>query len=81
MVALYGITQSEKGGVQLIYDHSGNVGSRGYLLDGENYYMFKLKNREFTATIDLSTLPCGIDASLYFVEMPIDGGKAANPTN
>ena len=38
-----------------------NVGSRTYLLSegGDTYEMFKLKNREFTFTTDVSTLPCG----------------------
>lgn len=52
-----------------------NVGSRNYLLDTEDqYYMFKLKNREFTFDADVSQLPCGLNGALYFVQMPKDGG-------
>jgi len=51
-----------------------NVGSRTYLLNGDNYYMFKLKNREFSVDIDTSKLPCGVNGALYFVEMEEDGG-------
>ena len=47
-----------------------------YLLDesGESYYMFKLKNKEFTFDVDVSELPCGLNGALYFVEMEEDGG-------
>mmetsp|Transcript_28224 Transcript_28224/g.81049 ORF Transcript_28224/g.81049 Transcript_28224/m.81049 type:complete len:547 (+) Transcript_28224:63-1703(+) len=49
---------------------------RVYMLDTEDKYkLFKLKNKEFTFDVDLSTLPCGMNAALYFVEMPEDGGK------
>lgn len=53
-----------------------NVGSRTYLMaeDDTNYEMFHLKNKEFTFDVDVSTLPCGLNAALYFVEMPEDGG-------
>ena len=58
-----------------------NVGSRVYLLDGEDkYHLFKLKNREFSVTIDDSALGCGLNGALYFVGMSEDGdaGKGAN---
>ena len=59
-----------------------NVGSRVYLLASDTqYYMFKLKNREFSVTIDSSNLPCGLNGALYFVEMEADGGMASFPTN
>jgi cellulose 1,4-beta-cellobiosidase len=50
------------------------VGSRTYLLDGDNYMMFRLKNREFSVDVDVSNLPCGLNGALYFVEMEKDGG-------
>jgi len=37
--------------------------------------MFKLKNREFTYTVDDSGLGCGLNGALYFVAMDEDGGK------
>jgi len=60
--------------------YSKNVGSRMYMLDGDNYFMFTLKNKEFSFDVDVSQLPCGINGALYFVEMPADGdmGKGAN---
>jgi cellulose 1,4-beta-cellobiosidase len=58
-----------------------NIGSRTYMMDGDNYMMFKLKNREFSVDVDVSNLPCGLNGALYFVEMEKDGGKSAHPTN
>jgi len=57
--------------------YSRNVGSRVYLLDSdkEKYQIFKLKNREFSFTVDASQLPCGLNGALYFVSMDADGGK------
>jgi len=59
--------------------YSKNVGSRVYMLDsdGETYKIFKLKNREFTFTVDNSELPCGLNGALYFVDMEPDGGKSS----
>ena len=58
------------------------VGSRSYLVDtNDEYIFFNLNNREFTIDIDNSALECGMDASLYFVEMEKDGGMASYPSN
>merc|ERR1711971_1093910 len=79
----YGITtEGDTLHLQFVAD-SGNVGSRTYLLapDEENYYMFYLKNREFTFDVDVSQLPCGLNGALYFVEMDQDGGAAKYPTS
>ena len=56
-----------------------NVGARTYLVDaaGQNYRIFKLMNRQFSFTVDVSRLPCGLNGALYFVEMAADGGKSA----
>ena len=56
--------------------YSKNIGSRTYLLDSnpDQYYMFYLLNKEFTFTVDVSELPCGLNGTLYFVEMEEDGG-------
>nr|BAF57343.1 putative glycosyl hydrolase family7 [uncultured symbiotic protist of Hodotermopsis sjoestedti] len=74
----YGITSS---GAQLKLgfvtkgSYSTNIGSRVYLLRDESHYqLFKLKNHEFTFTVDDSQLPCGLNGALYFVEMAEDGG-------
>jgi len=65
------------GGVKLSYiSPKGAKSSRLYLLEGKDQYrMFKLKNREFSVTVDASTLSCGLNGALYFVEMPQNGGK------
>ncbi|OSD03057.1 glycoside hydrolase family 7 protein [Trametes coccinea BRFM310] len=63
--------------------YSKNIGSRVYLLseDDTTYEMFNLKNQEFTFDVDMSTLPCGLNGALYFVEMDADGGQSRFPTN
>ena len=38
--------------------------------------MFKLKNREFTYTVDDSELDCGLNGALCFVAMDEDGGAS-----
>ena len=82
----YGITTDNSGSMTLKFvtegQYSKNVGSRTYLVDesGQNYYMFKLKNKEFTMDVDTSQLGCGLNGAVYFVEMEADGGKHF-PTN
>lgn len=62
--------------------YSKNVGSRTYLMEDEHtYQLFKLKNREFTFTVDDSQLPCGLNGALYFVQMDADGGMSKFPGN
>ena len=57
--------------------YSENVGSRTYLIDSEDKYeMCKLKNREFTYTVDDSELDSGLNGALYFVAMDGDGGAS-----
>jgi len=54
-----------------------NVGSRLYMLNAgseDKYKMFRLKNREFTFTVDDSQIDCGLNGALYFVAMEQDGG-------
>jgi len=54
----------------------GAVASRVYLTDSdETYKVFKLKNKEFTMDVDVSSVPCGINAALYLIEMQQNGGK------
>ena len=72
----YGIA-TEGSEVRLKLKTGTNVGSRTYLMDDdENYYLFKLLNKEFTFDVDVSGLPCGLNGAMYFVEMPVDGGKS-----
>ena len=74
------MTVDGSGGMELQFvtvgQYSTNIGSRMFLLDesGDAYYMFKLKNKEFTMDVDTSELPCGLNGAVYFVEMDADGG-------
>jgi len=77
--ATYGVTTSNyKDGVNLRFvtegTYSSNYGSRVYVMDSDDTYkMFRLKNREFTIDVDVSTLTCGLNGALYFVEMDQKG--------
>jgi len=56
-----------------------NVGSRTYMLNTEEEYeMFQLLGKEFTFTVDVSDMPCGVNGALYFVEMDKTGNKGGN---
>merc|ERR1712232_70646 len=44
--------------------------------DENNYQLLKLRNKEFTFTVDDSQLGCGLNGALYFVQMQKDGGKS-----
>jgi len=66
------------GGLKLEYVASGGVGSRLYLLDGEEYYMMTFVNKEVSITYDVSTLPCGVNGALYTVEMDKTGDMGGN---
>ena len=75
----YGIEQINDG-VKLNFvtnhQYGTNVGSRLYLMDGDDKYkLFFLKNREFAMDIDVSNLYCGMNGAMYFVEMDQFGGK------
>nr|BAF57427.1 putative glycosyl hydrolase family7 [uncultured symbiotic protist of Mastotermes darwiniensis] len=81
----YGITSSGDSLTLKFVTHgsySTNVGSRLYLLkDDNNYQIFNLAGKEFTFTVDVSNLPCGLNGALYFVEMDQDGGKGKHKEN
>ncbi|XP_023342726.1 probable 1,4-beta-D-glucan cellobiohydrolase A [Eurytemora carolleeae] len=82
----YGVSSTGKEvSIQFVTNgpYSTNIGSRMYLLDpSENeYYMFKLKNKELTMDVDVSMLPCGLNGAVYLVEMDKDGGASKHPTN
>jgi len=55
-------------------EYGSNIGSRLYAMEGDTYKMFHLKNREFTIDVDVSSLPCGLNGALYFVQMEANGG-------
>lgn len=57
-------------------------GSRLFLMaDDTHYQTFNLLNKEFAFDVDVSKVPCGMNAALYFVAMDADGGTARYPTN
>jgi len=80
----YGIsTNSRKDGVDLKFvtesKYSTNYGSRLYVMDSDDTYkMFRMKNKEFTFTADMSNLPCGLNGAVYFVEMDQRGDWDGN---
>lgn len=77
----YGITSSGDS-LKLSFVTGSNVGSRTYLMDSETTYKeFALLGNEFTFTVDVSKLPCGLNGALYFVPMDKDGGMSKYPTN
>jgi len=80
----YGVT-STKDSLKLTFitngPYSKNFGSRLYFTSGDKYFMFKLKNKEFAFTVDVSKLPCGLNGALYFAAMPEDGGLGAKGGN
>jgi len=63
-------------GIRLNYVTNKNVGSRLYLLDGEKYKMFHMLNKEITIGYDVSTLECGLNGAVYFVEMDETGDQS-----
>ena len=75
----YGVTSSGtdlKLGFVTQGAYAKNVGSRTYLMDSAGHYkQFQMANKEFSFTVDVSNLPCGVNGALYFAEMPADGGK------
>nr|BAF57295.1 putative glycosyl hydrolase family7 [uncultured symbiotic protist of Reticulitermes speratus] len=54
------------------------VGQRLYLLaeEGDNYELLDLVGSELTYDVDISQIPCGLNAALYTVEMAPGGAKA-----
>ncbi|KAJ8611317.1 hypothetical protein CTAYLR_006602 [Chrysophaeum taylorii] len=77
----YGVTSSD-GEVRLnftTYSPESNltsVGSRLYVMkDDETYSTFHLKNKELSFEVDVSSLGCGLNGALYFVEMSANGDE------
>ncbi|KFY13943.1 hypothetical protein V492_02956 [Pseudogymnoascus sp. VKM F-4246] len=78
---VYGIKAADDS-LTLTFVTGANIGSRVYLLaDDSTYQGFNLKGNEFTFDVDMSNLPCGLNGALYFSQMDLDGGMAANAGN
>ena len=83
---VYGITTSGNA-LRLNFVTKGantNVGSRTYLMapgSTTQYQLFNLLAAEFTFTVDVSKLPCGLNGALYFSQMDGDDGMSKYPTN
>jgi len=74
----YGVS-TIPGGVQLNFKNGESIGSRLYMMeDTDTYMMFNMLNKEFTLDVDVSTLECGLNGAVYFVEMEADGGLGKN---
>ena len=57
------------------------IGSRLYIMteDEKQYEKFNFVGKEFTYTVDMSEIPCGVNAALYTSEMPKNGKGANGP--
>jgi len=58
------------------HTHGENVGSRLYLIgeDQQTYKGFDFTGKQFSFTVDVSQVPCGMNGAVYSIEMPLDGG-------
>jgi len=74
----YGITTS---GSELYLPYlspTGGTGSRLYLMDADaNYTTFQMLGKEISFDVEASSLKCGFNGAVYFVEMEADGGKSS----
>lgn len=63
---------------QLSDDGSSTLSPRVYLLaeDEDSYEMMQLTGGEFSFDVDMSKLPCGMNAALYTVEMDETGARS-----
>jgi len=73
-----------KDALTLKYGGAALGGPRVYLIEedgSDRNAMFLLKNQEFAFDVELSSMPCGFNAALYFVGMTDNQGGAQNGTN
>jgi cellulose 1,4-beta-cellobiosidase len=81
----YGISAANNSvSLQLVTrkDFATNVGLRLFLLDSKTKYQtFTLSNNEFAFDVNLSSVGCGVNSALTFVEMEADGGIGRFSTN
>jgi len=73
----YGVKQNGNGvdvGFVTQGPYSVNVGSRSYLMeDDKEYKLFNMLQKEISFDVDLSNMPCGTNAAIYFSEMEKTG--------
>ncbi|KAK1952076.1 family 7 glycosyl hydrolase [Colletotrichum sublineola] len=69
--------------MRIFNDTGAEIRPRVYLLEEskERYEMISLTGAEFTFDVDMTKLPCGLNAALYLSEMPSDGGKSSSSLN
>jgi len=58
--------------------YSKNVGSRTYVMEGDEYKLFSMLNKEISFHIDMSNMPCGTNGAIYFSEMEKTGNKGGD---
>jgi cellulase len=79
----YGITTDGSSITMKMFNGAGDdVSPRAYLLEenGLDYELLQLTGNEIAFDIDVSELPCGMNAALYLTEMSQTGGRSAlNP--
>ena len=66
--SVYGVS-SIPNGVELQFVTGSNVGSRLYLLKDNKYWLPNLVNHQISIDVDISELPCSLNAAVYLVEM------------
>eukprot|EP01084_Bolivina_argentea_P011244 21012_1 len=73
-----------KGDAMTLTYNSEVGGPRVYLIEEEGVnenHLFMLKTQEFSFDVELSSMPCGFNAALYFVGMDKNAGYAVNGTH
>jgi cellulase len=79
----YGITTDGSSITMKMFNSAGDdVSPRVYLLgeNGLDYELVQLTGNEIAFDVDVSELPCGMNAALYLTEMSQTGGRSAlNP--
>lgn len=78
------VSGNQNDALKLEYGGAALGGPRVYLIEPEGSNrntMFDLLSHEFTFDVELSTMPCGFNAALYFVGMTENEGGAESGTN
>ena len=79
--ATYGVKKNGNGvdvGFVTQGPYSVNVGSRSYMMEDDNEYkLFNMLQKEIAFEVDLSNMPCGTNAAIYFSEMEKTGNMGA----